>query len=479
MLRLVALDKLPYRVDGDAAQMSIDAINAWKLHIPVFATGWFSNNNLDYYIQGIFLLALDKGLWGQRVFSALGGVLSVLATYLLGKELFNKNIGLLAGVFICFMPMHLAFSRLGTDVIYSGFFVAIVMFFVLLSIKKNYKYSIFAGIFLGFAQYFYHTVRFIPVLTVITYISFLFNKEYRRNIIKSLPICIFIGLLLYSPMLYFFYFHHEEFYAKVGQVTVFSNGWLTSELKLRPIWTIFIDQLSKSFTVYYQNVNTASIHLFLNRFISPLDGILFFLGVIWLFINRKRTELSILLIWFLLGTILSAAIMISTPQASRYVIHLPVICIFIAVGFYRVALLLNIKYRQLFIAAFLTIYILISFYSYYQYEMKEIYHYDINTQIATYAGRYLASDNTNKTIYFLGNHYMHYYAIPSLIFLTGRDGIDVYDTINNPVFTPYSMVIILSSRENEIANIRRLYPYAVIKEMRNPLGDLLFYFCDI
>ena len=56
---------------------------------------------LYFYLLKGFYFFLGYSEWTARFFSALAGIASVYAIYLLGKELFYKNIGLIAATLFC------------------------------------------------------------------------------------------------------------------------------------------------------------------------------------------------------------------------------------------------------------------------------------------------------------------------------------------------------------------------------------------
>jgi len=62
---------------------------------------------------GIGFSIFGVGLWQLRLVGALVGVLTVIGVYLLGKELFNKNVAVFASLFMATSFWAVNFSRIG------------------------------------------------------------------------------------------------------------------------------------------------------------------------------------------------------------------------------------------------------------------------------------------------------------------------------------------------------------------------------
>lgn len=80
---------------------------------PVLANGY--STGVYQYLQ-YWLSAISARIFGLNEFaikfpSVIFGVLTIGAIYLLGKELFNKNIGLVAAIFVTFLKIEILWSR--------------------------------------------------------------------------------------------------------------------------------------------------------------------------------------------------------------------------------------------------------------------------------------------------------------------------------------------------------------------------------
>lgn len=87
--------------------------------------------------------------WGRYV-NAVVGALTVLTTYLLAKNMFNKRVALLASFFLAFNFRHVLSSHIGVPDVFNGFFTVFSLYASFLLLKKNsIKNYLFAGLIAG------------------------------------------------------------------------------------------------------------------------------------------------------------------------------------------------------------------------------------------------------------------------------------------------------------------------------------------
>ena len=175
-------------------------------------------------------------------------------------------------------------------------------------------------------------------------------------------------------------------------------------------------------------------------------------------------------------------ITVDGPQPGRYIIIFPAVACFIGIGI--LTFLNRIKsfkkgnnYDWLFTATLAAILVFTSSSSYIKHETRDIWAMDFNTQIATYTGRYLSKASGDSKIYFVGDETMYYSAIPTLPFLTMKNGIDIYSSVTSEIRSKdrksHDYFIIIPSREAELETLKSLFPNGKPASFYNPRGDFL------
>jgi 4-amino-4-deoxy-L-arabinose transferase-like glycosyltransferase len=131
-LRLPGLDQAPPGLHQDEA---VNAWNAWcLLHTgkdqfgvswPVFcmrAIGDF-RSTLYTYSQIPFQAVGGLNVWTIRLPAAIGGVLTVLLAYVVGRRLFDRPTGLMAAALLAINPTHVQLSRMGLEAAQAPLFI--------------------------------------------------------------------------------------------------------------------------------------------------------------------------------------------------------------------------------------------------------------------------------------------------------------------------------------------------------------------
>ena len=157
---------------------------------------------LYFYLLKGFYFFLGYSEWTARFFSALAGIASVYAIYLLGKELFYKNIGLIAAALLCVNEYNIFISQ---DARPYGFylFAIILSFWALIRFIKfpSLKTALYYGLLTGFAlnTNFFTFVNILSQVIIILFFIATQAKEERTKIFKFSIVSGILALLLFAP----------------------------------------------------------------------------------------------------------------------------------------------------------------------------------------------------------------------------------------------------------------------------------------
>lgn len=150
------------------------------------------------FIADLFYIFIRNDTLTLTFISALFGALSVVFTYLLGKELFNNKIGTLSAVILSLTPTHLVFSVVAmNDIVFLCFLIASVYF--LFTGLKDWK-PFFLGSFLAGFSVGIRPQNFLLVGGI--YLLFLFWRKDVRLTLVSLLATGLGGLLWFAPVSY-------------------------------------------------------------------------------------------------------------------------------------------------------------------------------------------------------------------------------------------------------------------------------------
>lgn len=158
-------------------------------------------------LTDIFLEIIDKNgfyiFLFQRSFTACFGAASIYLLYLIGKKLFNKNVGLIGALVLAVAPMHVRDSHYITTDIPFLFFV-LLSFFCMVNLfqKSKLRWYILSGFFIGVSS----TIRYYPIALLVLPFAWIYDlkkgKQWFLNIFLSL-LFVLIGVFIGLPFLPF------------------------------------------------------------------------------------------------------------------------------------------------------------------------------------------------------------------------------------------------------------------------------------
>ncbi len=169
------------------------ARDEWGTFLPLIfrETGGFKLTLNSYMIVPVMAI-FGVNEFAVRATTAMAGLLAVILTYFLSKEMFKrKRVALLASLFLALSPWHIAMSRYGVDVNWGiPLFLSGLLFFLKSRIKPHFL--ILSGIIFALS---YHTYFNYIVFTFL-FMLFLLVIDRKRLIDKSVrkQVLIFITI---------------------------------------------------------------------------------------------------------------------------------------------------------------------------------------------------------------------------------------------------------------------------------------------
>lgn len=208
VVRLYKLDTLP-AINADEAAIGYNAYsliengkdehgNSWPIHFQSF-NDYKPGGYFYIVVPFVYLFGLND--WSIRLPGAIMGTVSVLAIYLLVKEIrkegkfTNSSFELWASFLLAISPWHIHFSRGGWEVNAATLFIILgVLYFI--KAVKNPKFYVFSILFFALSLYTYHAARIITPLLGLALLVI-----YRRDVFKRANLKLFAGSILFSVII--------------------------------------------------------------------------------------------------------------------------------------------------------------------------------------------------------------------------------------------------------------------------------------
>lgn len=489
-LRAVNLERLPTTLSGDegsAGLMAVTFLNGQADNL--FTVGWFSFPSLYFAGQSLSIAALGQTAAGLRITSAAAGALTVVAVYALGRVLFGRLTGLIAAVLLGALHYHIHFSRIGLNNIWDGLFAAAVLALLWHGWKRGRRSSFLAaGLALGLGQYFYVTIRVLPlVLLLWVALAWRVDRPRFRGRLPDLILSGFLAGVVVLPLAFFYSQHPDEFNAPLQRVTIF-DGWLDQ--------MVAAEGRSGLAIIGRQMVDTAFgiTHLPLRHWYNPgapllLPGAaaLFVLGLLWALANLDLRYGLLLLP--LAAVVVLGGLSQDAPASQRYVLAAPLVAALAALPLAESANWLGKawpRYRPLTAVALAAVVAWLA-YDNLHYYFAEVYDRYVlggfNTEVATSVGRYLGEQAPAPDVYFFGFPRMGYYSLATIPYLAPEvEAHDILEPLAEPPgwqLDGRTIFIFLPERAAEAGYVADAYPGGRRREVRNGRGELMYVIYEV
>lgn len=355
VLRAFKLDLIPCGIYVDEASIAYNAYcisqtgkDEFGRFLPLFpeALGLGFMDPLYLYVSSFFIKILGPSIFSARFASCFLGLVTIFFTYKLATLYFERSVALLSAFLLAISPWHINFSRLGMGNITVPALIVTSMYFISLGIKKESKYLVFASIPVGLTMYIYPVGQlFGPLLY---FVLLLLNTKCLIN--KKYPLIFFLvfSILIAFPVLRY---HSEQILPRFHCISIANPVFsLSGEKEKLANSKFLVIKENKSLLLTYIFIRNYFKHFNLDFLLKKGDRNLrhnvgdrgqilwftFWLSLVGFFclLFRRKSDLYIFPIWFILFPVPAALTWDALPHAGRTIGALPVFEILAAVGFF-------------------------------------------------------------------------------------------------------------------------------------------------
>lgn len=232
LLRLTHIGSLPPGLYPDEATNGNDALRAlsggWDWFYP--ANG--GREALFINLQAVSLaLAGVREAWALRIVSALVGIATIPGMYLLGRELWNRRVGLLAAGLLAGSFWHLVFSRIGFRAIMAPLFLTYALYALVAGVRRlrsahqhGWTLTLLSGALAGLGLHTYIAFRMASLVFIATGFALIAEsgRGERKRVLAGIAAAGGTALLVASPLLMYFETHPGSFSGRASEVSVFA-----------------------------------------------------------------------------------------------------------------------------------------------------------------------------------------------------------------------------------------------------------------
>ncbi|MCB9006442.1 MAG: glycosyltransferase family 39 protein [Ardenticatenaceae bacterium] len=485
LLRGTAVTQFPNTFSGDEGSAGLHAAlflqnqaDNW------FTIGWFSFPSLYYAMQSTFIDLFGQTIEALRYFAALGGVLAVVATFFLARVMFGRGTAVVAAVVLMGSHYHIHISRIGLNNVWDSFFVALVLAGLWHGWHTGRRLPfVLSGLALGLAQYFYVSVRVLPVLMLLWLVGMWWRQPAQWRLrLPGFVLWAGTAVITVLPLAMYFATHWAEFLAPLNRVSIWgerlasmaqAEGQAQSAIVLRQMWLA-----AQGFThLPLRLLYAPGVPLLL-----PLAAGLFLLGLVWA-LFRFDGRFALLLLPLLSVPILSGFSQ-DPPASQRFILAMPAVAVFVALPLGLIGRWLRQFWPEgrqwvgmgTAVILFSLVLVDITFYFGKLYETYELG--GLNTVVATAIAVDLQDEAVAPDVYFFGFPRMGYFSLATIPYLAPDvQAVDLIEPLTTPPAWPIEQTtwcIFLPERLEELAVVQQAFPNGAYEEIHDEQGRFLY-----
>lgn len=321
------INEVPSQMNSDHAEKLLDVWDVLHGQTRVFFPRNTGREAFQFHYIAATSLIFKTGVsfLSMKIGAILAGLLVLPFIYLIGKEIGNRWVGLLAMAFagVAYWPNVIA--RLALRFTFYPFFAAPTLYFFIRGLRRKSRNDLLiTGLLLGLGLHSYTPIRILPVVIVVGVVLYMLHQrswQVQRRTFVSLAMLTLIAVVGFIPLLRYIAnpLNREMFlYRAMTRV-----GTVEQPLPDKP-WKILVSNTWNAMRMFgWDNGEVWTVSVPHRPALDPISACLCYLGMGVLFIRylRKRNWLDLFLLlsvpMLMLPSILSLAFPAENPVLSR------------------------------------------------------------------------------------------------------------------------------------------------------------------
>ena len=290
--RFYQLAQIPGEMFSDHAEKLLDVADVLNGETSIFFPRNTGREAFQMYLTAIVSIIFNTNIsfLSLKIGTALAGLFTLPYIYLLGKEIGNKYVALLAMFLAGVAYWPNVISRVGLRFTLYPLFLAPTLYYFIRGLRLSRRnYLILSGIFLGLGLHGYSPSRFVPFLLVIGILLYFLHTKSKIDRYKSLNaffILVVISFVVFLPLFRYWTQNPEMFsyraFTRIGTSERAYPGAVT---------IIFLKNLWAALTMFFWKNGNIWVHSVTNRpALDVISAVFFFYGVILLFIRYIKRK---------------------------------------------------------------------------------------------------------------------------------------------------------------------------------------------
>lgn len=288
--RIYRLSEVPSQMVSDHAEKLLDVGDVLNGKTAIFFQRNTGREFFQFYLTAAIILLFKTGLTflSLKIGTVLAGLVTLFYIYLLGKEIGNHRVGLLALAFAGIAYWPNVISRFGLRFPLYPLFYAPALYYLIWGLRtRNRNGFILSGLLLGLGLHGYSPFRIAPFVILIAIGLYLLHKQsegYRQQTIWGFFTIMIMVLIVSLPLLRYMLENPDMvLYRAMTRL-----GDLERPLP-GPAWQIFLQNFWNSLTMFgWDDGEVWPISVPHRPALDVVSSVLFHLGVVLLIVRYIR-----------------------------------------------------------------------------------------------------------------------------------------------------------------------------------------------
>ena len=319
------INTTPPEMISDHAEKLLDVVDVLNGQTAIFFPRNTGREAFQFYLIALTARLLGTGVTflSMKIGTIACGLLTLPFIYLLGKEVGNRQVGLIAMALagIAYWPNIIA--RLALRFTLYPFFVAPTLYYLMRGIRtSNRNDFILAGVALGIGLHTYTPIRILPFVVLLAIGLYLLHRQsdgQRKITLYRLIMLGTVALVLFLPLLRYISESPDTFaYSAFTRVSDWERPFPG------PVWLVFLQNLWNALRMFgWDNGEVWAVSIPHRPALDVVTSALFHLGAFVLIVRylRKLHWLDLFLLlsipMLMMPSILSLAFPAENPVLSR------------------------------------------------------------------------------------------------------------------------------------------------------------------
>ena len=341
--RFYLLNQVPGEMFSDHAEKLLDVMDVLYGKTSIYFTRNTGREPLQFYLTALVIKLFDTGIsfLSLKIGTAFAGVATLVFIYLLGRQLANRWVGLIAMFLAGIAYWPNVISRVALRFTLYPLFAAPVMYFLFKGLQEKSRNDlVLCGLFLGLGLHGYSPARILPVYVVLTFLIFWLHQNNLKkglNEFWALLLLAFASFIIFLPLFRYFLGNPQLFnYRAMSRLTSVEHSVPGSGI------LVFLSNFWKAGIMFFYKNGQIWVHSIPNR--PALDivsaGFLFVGSIFFIkrYLTYRKWEDAALLIAIpvlMLPSTLSLAFPNENPSLNRTGGAIVPVFLIAAIGFYE------------------------------------------------------------------------------------------------------------------------------------------------